>query len=88
MITQLNEHAARRHSGRYALELLADEQSHDLPRAAVRALFRIGCRDSAEANSAEWALLHLAELALTLREQQASKSAPVRQPHVESAGIA
>ena len=88
MITQLNEHAARRHSSNYALELLADEQSRALPRSAVSALFRIGWRDSAEANAAEWALLHLAELALTLREQQARSSAPVHLPNIELAGIA
>jgi hypothetical protein len=84
----LNEHAARKHSGSYALELLADEKSRALPRSAVSALFRIGWRDTAEANAAEWALLHLTELALTLREQPANLSAPVRRPHVDPAGNA
>ena len=88
MITQLNEHAARRHSSNYALELLADEQSRALPRSAVSALFRIGWRDTAEASAAEWALLHLAELALVMREQQAERSAPVYRPSIESVGIA
>jgi len=88
MITQLNEHAARRHSSNYALELLADEKSRALPRSAVSALFRIGWRDTAEANAAEWALLHLTELALAMREQQADRAAQSVCTGIELVGIA
>ena len=68
MVSYVEAHAARKHSGTYALELLAAPSSKTLSRAAITALFRIGWRDCAEATTAEWALLNLAELALMLRE--------------------
>ena len=70
MTTDLNTHATRNHSGKFALELLADPSSKELDHAAVRALFQIGWRDCAEANSGEWAFLHLVELAVTLRHRK------------------
>jgi hypothetical protein len=64
----LFSHSARTNASNFAFELLADELSQEtLPRSAVRAVFRIGLRDQAEATAAEWALLHLTELALVLQ---------------------
>jgi hypothetical protein len=57
---------ARPHAANYALELLADEASVQLDRSAVRALFRIGWRERAEATAGEWALLYLVEFGLGL----------------------
>jgi len=55
------QHHARRHSGFFALELLADDRSITFDRPLVRAIYEIGDRDTPKATAAEWALLHLAE---------------------------
>jgi hypothetical protein len=75
-MANLAPHRARRDAATYALELLAEESSATFDRSVVCALFRIGWRDRAEADAAEWALLHLAELLLALREQRAAEVAP------------
>jgi hypothetical protein len=43
----------------FALELLADDTSTALHRSVVRAVYRIGARDQAQATPTEWAFLHL-----------------------------
>jgi hypothetical protein len=68
MIT-LTAYCARPHASEYALELLADEIAERLPPSARRALARIGSREQPDAYAAEWAFLHLTELALGISHQ-------------------
>jgi hypothetical protein len=57
-------HRTRPHAADDALRVLADPSSVHLRRPLVDAIFAIGIGDTADASSAEWALLDLARLML------------------------
>ena len=63
-------HGARRHASTFALELLAEERSTSLIDLWFARIYQIGWRDLPDANAAEWALLHLAEHLLELRDEE------------------